>query len=88
MVQDGSLPQAVVAGLVRLLQRRTALSVQEAPEALVLDVPLLVGLQNQLQCTCLVAAALLIAQQLLAHLRLPSSPSHPDNAGCVLLDVI
>ena len=63
------------------MQRRTALSQAEAPETLVLDVPLLVGLQNQLQCSCLVAAALLIAQQLLAYLHLPSSPAHPNNAG-------
>ena len=60
------------------MQHRSVLSEQDVPETLLLDVPALVGLQNELQRCCLVAAALLIAQQLVAHLRLPSSPE--DNA--------
>ncbi|KAK9810347.1 hypothetical protein WJX72_009152 [[Myrmecia] bisecta] len=66
-------------GLLQLLQAPEALSPQQCPETLLLDCRRIVALQNELQRLALVAAALLIAQQLLAVKQVSSTTSLPEN---------
>ncbi len=56
-----------------------AITREECPETLLLDRRRLVAAQNELQRLSLIAAALLIAAQLLAMKRLPPGTSSPEN---------
>lgn len=70
---------AVVEGVLQLLQLPVAVGEAECPETLLLDRGRLVAAQNELQRLSLTAAALLIAAQLLAMKRLPPGTSSPEN---------
>ena len=74
------LSPALIQGMLSLIQHTSALSPADAPETLLLDCAQLVSLQNELQRLSLVAAALLIAQQLLSAKGQPTAPASPDNA--------
>ncbi|KAK9805063.1 hypothetical protein WJX73_010256 [Symbiochloris irregularis] len=78
--EEAPLPQILVQGTMALIQHPQALSFQECPEALLLDCKHLVALQNELQRLSLVAAALLVSQQLLETKGQPTAPSSGDNA--------
>ena len=64
-------------------QMPVAMRVEDCPETLLLDRARLVAAQNELQRLSLVAAALLIAAQLLAMKRLPPGTSSPENRRSV-----
>ena len=65
----------VAAGVLRLVQRPTALAPRECPETLLLDAGRIVQIQNEMQRICLLAVSLLIAQQILLSQRLRLPPA-------------
>ncbi len=65
--------------LLLLIQKPSALSTLDCPEALILDLQRLVATQNELQRLSLIGASLLVAQMLLGAKGLPSTPLTAEN---------
>ena len=75
-----TLSQALIQGVLALVQHCEAVKPADCPETLLLDCSHLVVLQNELQRLSLAAAALLVAQQLLSAKGEPTAASSPGNA--------
>ena len=65
--------------LLLLIQKPSAISTLDCPEALILDLQRLVATQNELQRLSLIGASLLVAQMLLGAKGLPSTPLTAEN---------
>lgn len=70
--------------LLLLIQKPSAVSPLDCPEALILDLQRLVATQNELQRLSLIGASLLVAQMLLGAKGLPSTPLTAENRRCEL----
>ena len=68
--------------LLLLIQKPSAISPQDCPETLILDLQRLVAAQNELQRLSLIGASLLVAQMLLGAKNLPSSAVTAENRRC------
>ena len=81
--EAGSAMRAIVGeALLLLIQRPSAISPQDCPETLILDLQRLVAAQNELQRLSLIGASLLVAQMLLGAKNLPSSAVTVENRRC------
>ena len=75
----GAMRVMVGEALLLLIQKPSAISTLDCPEALLLDLQRLVATQNELQRLSLIGASLLVAQMLLGAKGLPSTPVTAEN---------
>ena len=80
----GATRAMVGEALLLLIQKPSAISSLDCPEALLLDLQRLVATQNELQRLSLIGASLLVAQMLLGAKGLPSLPLTAENRRCRL----